>query len=105
MSEPKIEIPEVTGLDVAFGNIKHLPKWEDIPDEFKNGKTTWNELFNVLFFEGGKGVSIAATDEVDLKKAFQALKAIMGSFEPKHEHKEAGVSYLMSQSFQGWSKT
>lgn len=36
---------------------------------------------------------------VDGEMAFRQLKAIQGSFEPKHEHKEAGVAYLASRWF------
>jgi len=38
-------------------------------------------------------------DGVDVKKAMRALKAALGSFEPKHEHKMAAVGYMLSQWF------
>lgn len=34
------DIPEMNDIDIAFGNIKHMPKYEDIPVDFRNGKTT-----------------------------------------------------------------
>jgi hypothetical protein len=94
-----IEIPEVTDLDIAFGNVEHLPKWDAIPEEFKRGNTKWNRLFNQCFFCGAKGLQLVPKEGVDAKKALRVIRACMGSFEPKHEHKEAGVAYLFSLWF------
>jgi hypothetical protein len=33
---------------------------------------------------------------VDPEKAFRAIKATLGSFAPKHQHKEAAVAYMLS---------
>ena len=41
-----------------------------------------------------------AKDGVDNKKAMAAISAILRSFDPKHEHKEAGVAYLFSEWFE-----
>jgi hypothetical protein len=38
-------------------------------------------------------------EDVDPKKAFQALQVITGSFSPKHEHKEAAFAYLANEWF------
>lgn len=102
MKETMIEVPELKDSDVVFGNIKHLPKWEEIPKEFKDGHTTWNALFNTWFYNGLKKSQITVKTGVDKNNALRALKAIIGSFEPKHEHKEAGAAYLMSQWFEKW---
>lgn len=98
-----LQVPDVTGADVAFGKIDHLPKWEDIPEEFKKGRTQWNDLFRILFYEGGKGLNIKPREGVDANKALQAIRAIMVSFQPKHEHKDAGCAYLFSEWFTDWS--
>ncbi len=97
-----IEIPEVTDLEIAFGGINHLPKWNEIPDDFKKGKTTWNDLFAQWFYKGLTRSQITEKSGVDKDKAIRALRAIICSFEPKHEHKEAGAAYLMSQWFEKW---
>ena len=36
---------------------------------------------------------------VDTKKALRHVKAVLGSWEPKHEHKEAGVAFLLNEWF------
>jgi hypothetical protein len=56
--------------------------------------------FSRWFFSGlPKGTVFVPHEGIDPAKAMRHLRAILGSFEPKHEHKEAGVAYLMSQWF------
>lgn len=95
-----ISVPEISDLDVAFGTVKGLPDYGEIPNQFKshNG-TPWNGLVSKLFFAGVSNLSLSPADGVDPGKAARHIKALLGSFEPKHEHKEAGVAYLMSRYF------
>lgn len=97
-----IPIPTVTDLDLAFGNIDHLPK--EVPEEFYNGKTKWNDLFRKWFFSGIDINCIKPKEGVDVLLAVRVLQAIMRSYAPPHEHKEAGVAYLMSEWFEDWSE-
>jgi hypothetical protein len=99
-----IPIPEVSDLDMAFGNIKHLPEYKDIPEEYKNmnKQTGWLGFISKWFFRGldDKDMErINPREGVDPKLALRAVGAIMRSFEPKHEHKAAGCAYLMSEWF------
>ena len=97
---------EVTGLDMAFGprSIRKLmPAYEDIPEEFRRGHTKWNGFFNDMFFSGIKNLNLIPKEGIDHKAALCHIKALSGSFEPKHEHKEAAVAYLMSIWFQDGS--
>lgn len=96
---------DVTDVELAFGGKsmeKLLPKWSDIPEEFKNRTTKWNKLFRLIFFKGEAPGTIASVEGIDPHKAGRHLRAIMKSWEPKHEHKEAGVAYLMSLWFADW---
>lgn len=104
-----LAIPELTGADVVFGNVKHMPKMADIPEIFhrRNG-TQFNDAVSMWFFKGGKrdGRSITigsktftAKEGVDATKALSAIKAVLGSFEPKHEHKMAACAYMLSEWF------
>lgn len=95
----KFAFPKVSGLDMAFSTFRTDP---DLLAEakrrgFYNGHTPYNALFSKLFFEGGK---------VDFKKdvpdefknaAWPYVRAFMGSFEPKHEEKEAISAMLLSE--------
>lgn len=43
---------------------------------------------------------LTARPGVDRDKALVAIKAALGSFEPKHEHKEAGCAFLLHEWFE-----
>lgn len=99
-----IEIPEVDDIDIAFGGYDQ--EWFDkvlaeVPEEFKrHGGTEWNEIVSYWFFNGlNDRVQFKAKKGVDAQKAFRAVSAVLGSFRPKHEHKEAVCAYLLSQWF------
>ena len=99
-----LEIKEVDAVEAVFGcaRIDNLiPKWEAIPKEFKDGNTKWNKLFHVWFYEGlEKGAEFRPKAGVDKTKALRHIRAVMSSFDPKHEHKEAAVSYMLSEWFE-----
>lgn len=64
---------------------------------FYNGHTDYNKLFSTLFFEGGK-LNFKADLPKDFKtSATRYLKSFMGSFDPKHEEKEAICALLLSE--------
>lgn len=104
-----LAIPELDGPSVVFGDIKHMPKYDTLPADFKrhNGNAYCNAISH-WFFSGGKFehnvLTIDGTDfhpkaGVDARKALRAIKAVLGSFEPKHEHKEAACAFMLSEWF------
>lgn len=103
-TDPTFLVPiEVDNVLLAFPAdvMRLLPKWEDIPAEFKNPNrpTKWNNLFNDWFYHGLKSLVRKPKPGIDELKAIRHLSCIVGSYEPKHQHKEAGVAYLMSLWF------
>lgn len=98
-----ITIPAVTDAAIAFGTTDGLPKYETVPEEFKqSNETKWNDLFNKIFFGhwGNKKLTgFKPKEGVNPELAWRHIQALLRSWESKHEHKEAGVSYLMSQYF------
>ena len=101
-------IPEIDDVDMVFGNAdKFLPKWDDLPDEFRK---SWSGNANPfcsaasdLFYSGGK---IGADHGVrwrdsmgpeDRARAVRLTRALLSSFSSKHEHKIAGVGFLFFQ--------
>jgi len=95
-----MKIPEISDLEVGFGTTVGLPDYRTIPDEFKGiGKTKWNRLVSDWFFCGLKSLRVAPKEGVDKDRAMKHIRALLASFEPRHEHKESGVAYLMSQYF------
>jgi hypothetical protein len=96
---------KVTDLDLAFGGVRFLPKWGDIPRQFKDDSgdaRPWVALFRRIFYRGGEGITLTPKEGVDEKDALRKIMAVARSFEPKHEHKTAGCAYLFSQSFDEW---
>lgn len=104
-----LEIPELTGADVAFGNVKHMPRYDKIPEEFKryNGNA-YVTAVSKWFFKGAKvspqgllvdGVKFTPKEGVDQTKALAAIRAVLGSFEPSHEHKEAACAFMLAEWF------
>lgn len=87
-------------LDVAFGGkaMQILPPYNAIPDEFKRGDNPWAKWAGDWFFEGLERYPVA-NEGIDLHLAMRNLGAAQRSFEPKHEHKQAGVAYLASLWF------
>lgn len=95
---------DVTDADLTFGgNIKTLlPAFEQIPQEFKGASSNnkWNRFIADWFYSGLTHLEVKAKNDIDTKKALRHIGAVLGSFEPKHEHKMAGCAYLASCFFE-----
>lgn len=105
-----LAVPEVNGADVAFGGVKHMPKYDAIPEEFKrfNGND-YVRAISFWFFKGAKrngdaividGKTFKPREGVNANKALNAIKAVLSSWEPKHEHKEAACAFMLSEWFE-----
>lgn len=80
-----------------------MPPYADIPDEFKelNRRNFWQKLQSKWFSAGlGQSQLLKAKEGIDRQDAIAHLEYIQGSWEPKHEHKSAGVAYLFSLWFE-----
>lgn len=99
----KIEIQEVDDVSLAFGgNIsKLMPAYKDIPEDFKSFYNPWVKIFSDWFYFGFKSAVFRPKPGIDKDKALRHIKAIMHSWQPKHEHKEAAVAFLLSEWFDG----
>lgn len=89
-----------TNLDCAFGaDLRDYPPYDTIPEQFKRGNTPANNVISTLFFKGGRlddfGLRVKAG--VDRSAFFGALQSMLGSFAPKHEHKEAACAWLVHE--------
>lgn len=62
---------------------------------FNKSSNPYCQLFQVLFFEGGR-LHFKANLPSNWEEITRYLKALMGSFAPKHEEKEAICAYLLS---------
>lgn len=89
---------EVSDTMLAFPAIlgELLPPYDSIPDEFKMRGGKWEAWASDWFYKGLDEFP-DAKDGVDIEMAKRHLSAVLSSFEPRHEHKIAGVAYLASQ--------
>jgi hypothetical protein len=95
-------IPEMTAVDLAFSNDEHLPKYDDVPDAFKRHNNPYAKFISDWFFGGRTKEDIdrlVPKPGVDKDKALKAIIAVLKSYGPKHEHKEAGCAYMLSEWF------
>jgi len=92
-------IPETTDVDIAFSSTKHMPKMANIPEEFSDHYNKWVKAITEWFFCGIHSHQLMAKKGVNKTKAIRAIQAILGSYEPKHEHKTAACAYLLSEWF------
>jgi len=93
---------KVSDAALAFpAQVRHLmPPMGEIPPEYWEGSCGWpSQLFNEWFFVGLKSLKLVPREGIDADAALRHIRAIMRSFEPKHEHKEAAVCYLFNQWF------
>jgi hypothetical protein len=105
MSDMAMVPAAINGVDLAFGGDtkKLLPPYDSIPAEFKRDSNPWCQVVYTWFFNGIKrGVvdSWKAKPGIDKGAALAHVKACLASWEPKHEHKEAGCAYLLDMWFE-----
>ena len=93
---------DVTKFDVVFGPKRIetlLPAMNEIPAEFHEFNNPWQKIVSGWFFSGLNPIP-SAKEGIDQNKALAHIASVLGSFEPKHEHKSAGCAYLMSLWFE-----
>lgn len=92
----------VSDVDLAFGGriADLMPGYKELPEEFRCERDSFSRIVSEWFFSGLDTNVLKAKDGIDKSAAFRHLRAIMCSFEPSHEHKIAGVAWLMSQWFE-----
>ena len=88
--------PEVTEVDMAFPTFNTIP--ELLAEAEERNLSKGRAKFNELFFEGGKLKFKEDVKEGTWKaKAFMYAKGLMGSFAPKHEHKETVCAMIFEE--------
>lgn len=109
--------PHTATVDVTFGQGNYLPNYEELPEEYQGRRALGCQIASTIFYAGWEEVTTKYAKElgpeIDLKgppsdhefeedelrdpiERFQrCISAHLKSFEPKHEHKIAGVGYLI----------
>ena len=88
------------GIDAAFGAaLGDYPPMEALPEEYRRNNAAGCKIASSLFFNGGSldahGRSIKSG--VDRIQFLSALRALLSSFAPKHEHKIAACGALIDE--------
>ena len=99
-----LAVPEISKSDRAFpaDALDWMPAWDEIPEEYRdrNNGTVWNKIVRRWFFSGlPEKVAFYPKDGVDAERAVAVVQATLGSFAPKHEHKEAACAYMLASWF------
>jgi len=90
--------PTVSDEGLAFPTLGVDPKLlkEAKKRGYYNGHSRWNDLASQLFFFGGE-LKLKKDWTPNKQRGLRYMKAFMGSWEPKHEEKEAIVALLLSE--------
>lgn len=108
-TQRRLPVPPVSDADVTFGSIKHMPAMSDIPDTFCGYGNPYRRAVSTWFFAGAKredrtltvgGKRFTARPGIDARAAIAAIRSVLGSFQPSHEHKEAACAYMLSEWFE-----
>jgi hypothetical protein len=97
-------ITKVTDADVAFpARVIHLmPPYEELVEKRTDREHRRLEgVVQRIFFEGGNTDRWVAKEGVDKRDAIRQIRCILASFEPSHEHKIAGIAFLLGEWFEG----
>lgn len=98
MTDLRYPVPEFDGPTVVFGAPRSAYlTCEQMGDDYYNGYPRHAKVAQTLFFQGGKLADhgLRFKPGVDPGKAMAAIRALLSSFEPKHEVKIGTVgAYL-----------
>jgi hypothetical protein len=92
--------PDFDADDAFFGARRaDYPDEKDIPEAHRRGRSNGCKVFTQLFFDGGNLFThgLVLKDDVDEPAFYSTLRALMSSFEPKHEIKEATCGWLIEE--------
>lgn len=89
----------INGLDMVFSTYNTIPELLEEAKErgFLYGHTPYNDLFSQLFFNGGKVKFKEGIEPAKQNEIWKYVRTFMGSWEPKHEHKDAICAMLLSE--------
>lgn len=93
------DIASVTDVELAFSTDRLLPMWEDIPEDFRNGNLYTRLAESIFSGSPLQDAEICFRPSFDDQKApadlNRCVRAHIQSFSPKHQHKIAGVGFMI----------
>ena len=97
----RADLGSITDPEMAFGTTRLLPDYELVPQAFKDGNV-YTRIVDSLFHgspmpEAEVNFKAGFDDDEARAQMIRALHAHLRSFQPKHEHKIAGLGFLIAQ--------
>ncbi len=98
----RCELDAITDVEVAFSTERFLPAWEDVPEEFRRGNLYTKVAESIFFSRSLPKAEMRFKQDFSDEGAPAALnrcvRAHLQSWGPKHEHKIAGVGFMIAQA-------
>ncbi|RQV01610.1 hypothetical protein DF039_36975 [Burkholderia cenocepacia] len=90
----------INDAEMAFSTERLLPDWSDVPAEFRNGNV-YTRIAEAIFYgtklpDGEVTFRDGFRDDEAASDLQRCVRAHLQSFGPKHEHKIAGVGYMIA---------
>jgi hypothetical protein len=91
------DLSSISDVEIAFGTTKLLPPWEAIPEDFRKGNQYTALVSNLFYGRPLPDSPISIVEGVKHEDLSRAVHAHLISYAPKHEHKIAGIGYMISK--------
>lgn len=97
----RADLASINDAEMAFSTDRLLPEWKDIPESFKK-PNIYSQIAEALCLgfkmpQGEITFNEGFTDEGVAKDLDRCVRAHVQSWGPSHEHKIAGVGFMMSK--------
>ncbi|APO93380.1 hypothetical protein BI313_00925 (plasmid) [Xanthomonas vesicatoria] len=90
------DLASVSDVEMAFATERLLPAYEQVPQEFRVGNL-YTQLASAIFFQQPlPDARLVLKPGFSAEPLRRAVQAHLRSWGPKHEHKIAGVGYMIA---------
>ena len=89
----------VSDVDFAFPATvigRYIPDWGQLPKPFQQFTSGYEKLAYHACFHSVELRPEALIERIEADMASRQLSAVARSFEPRHEHKQAALAFLLS---------
>lgn len=96
-----VDVPDVSDADCAFPTRwrELLPPMEVLSSDERNLRGPFCDALSSLFYSGGRLADhgIKVRDGHDASKVMRYIRATLGDFGPRHEHKIGGIAHALAK--------
>ena len=98
----RADLDSVSDVEAAFSTERFLPAWEDVPEDFRRGNL-YTKIAEAIFYATSLPKAQMAfmpgfSDPGAAAALNRCVRAHLQSWGPKHEHKIAGVGFMIAQA-------